>query len=89
MKSEQLGANTSAAEVAGITPHGVWLLLDDAEHFLPFEQFPWFRDASVRAILEVERPQPHHLYWPSLDVDLHVDSIINPEQYPLVARSSV
>jgi hypothetical protein len=88
MKSEQLGANTSAVEVVGISPHGVWLLLDDTEHFLPFEHFPWFRDAAVGEVLNVERPQPHHLYWPDLDVDLHVDSIIDPEKYPLVSRPS-
>ena len=88
MKSEQLGADTSAVEVVGITPHGVWLLLDDAEHFLAFEHFPWFRDAPVRGVLAVERPQPHHLYWPALDVDLHVDSIADPDKYPLVFRPS-
>jgi hypothetical protein len=29
-----------------------------------------------------ERPQPQHLYWPDLDVDLSVDSIEHPERYP-------
>jgi hypothetical protein len=40
----------------------------------------------VRSVLEVQRPQPHHLYWPTLDVDLHVDSITDPANYPLVSR---
>jgi len=86
MKSGQRGTSTSAAEVVGITPHGIWLLFDDSEHFLAFEHFPWFQDASVRAVLQVERPQPHHLYWPALDVDLHVESITDPEKYPLLSR---
>ena len=86
MRSGTPGTSTSGAEVVGITPHGLWLLLDDQERFLPFESFPWFRDASVKAVLSVERPLPHHLYWPALDVDLHVDSIEDPEHYPLVAR---
>ena len=86
MTSGLPGTSTSGAEVVGITRHGVWLLLDDRERLLPFEQFPWFRDASVKAILAVERPWPHHLYWPEMDVDLHVDSIDDPERYPLVAR---
>ncbi len=86
MRSGMPGTSTSGAEVVGITPHGLWLLLDDQERFLPFELFPWFRDASVKAILVVERPLPHHLHWPELDVDLHVDSIEDPEHYPLVAR---
>jgi hypothetical protein len=66
----------------------VWLFLGDREIFLPFEKFPWFRDAPVAGVLNVERPQPHHLYWPDLDVDLAVDSIRHPEKFPLVARSS-
>jgi hypothetical protein len=69
----------------GITPHGVWLFFDDRERFLPFEQFPWFKDAPVRAILNVERPYAPHLYWPELDVDLEVESIDHPEKYPLVS----
>lgn len=80
------GAVTSAVEVTNISSHGFWLLLDDRELFLPFEEFPWFKGAAVEAILRVERPQSHHLYWPDLDVDLTVDSIEHPERYPLKAR---
>jgi hypothetical protein len=70
----------------GISALGVWLFLGDREIFLPFEKFPWFRDAPVAGVLNVERPQPHHLYWPDLDIDLHLDSISHPDQYPLVSR---
>jgi hypothetical protein len=80
------GTSTSGAEVTNISRHGVWLLVDDRELFMPFEEFPWFADAAVKAIVNVERPQPDHLYWPDLDVDLCVDSIEHPEKYPLRAR---
>lgn len=79
------GPATSEAEVTNISQHGFWLLLDERELFLPFEEFPWFKRAPVEAILRLERPQPHHLYWPELDVDLSVASIENPERYPLKA----
>ncbi len=82
------GTATSEAEVTNISQHGFWLFLGDRELFLPFEEFPWFRDASVGAILKVERPQPHHLYWPDLDIDLCVESIEDPGSYPLKARRS-
>jgi hypothetical protein len=72
--------------VTNISRHGFWLLMDEAEHFLPFEHFPWFRAAPVAAILRVERLHGEHLYWPDLDVDLELDSIRHPERYPLVAR---
>src|SRR4026208_1977477 len=86
MKSASRGDDTSQVEVSGISPHGIWLLLGDREMFLAFVDFPWFRDASVAGVLHVERPQPHHLYWPDLDVDIAVESILNPEQYPLLSR---
>jgi hypothetical protein len=66
--------------------HGFWLLLDDEELLVPFEQFPWFRSATVEQITTVERPTPSHLYWPQLDVDLSVESIRDPERFPLVSR---
>lgn len=86
MKSETPEKNTSAVEVTNISRHGFWVLLDERELFLPFEEFPWFKDAAVGKILNVERPEPHHLYWPDLDVDLSVDSIEHPEKYPLKGR---
>jgi hypothetical protein len=85
MRSSALGSDTSGAEVTHISQHGFWLLLGDRELFLPFASFPWFRDAPVSAILNVEWLQPHHLYWPDLDVDLAVESIEYPERYPLVS----
>lgn len=81
------GTATSVPEVTNISRHGFWLLLDGRELFLGFGEFPWFRTAPVDAILDVERPQPDHLRWPKLDVDLTVDSIEHPERYPLEAKA--
>jgi hypothetical protein len=88
MSSARSGPSTSDVEVTNISRHGFWVLLDGRELFLPFEEFPWFRSAPVEAILRVERPQPDHLYWPNLDVDLSVDSIEHPERFPLKSRQS-
>lgn len=85
MKSETLGKSTSEAEVTQISKHGIWLLIREKEHFLPFENFPWFRNASISAIHNVELLNEHHLYWPDLDVDLAVESIEHPERFPLLA----
>lgn len=87
MKSEQPGTGTSALEVTNISKQGFWLFIDQREVFLPFEHFPWFKDASVESILNVRRPTPDHLQWPDLDVDLTVDSLENLEKYPLISRS--
>jgi hypothetical protein len=80
------GTATSEVEVTNISRHGFWLLLDERELFLPFAEYPWFKRAPVEAILALERPQPDHLRWPDLDVDLSVESIEHPERYPLTAK---
>jgi hypothetical protein len=88
MTSAALGASTSPVEVTNISQHGFWLLLDNEELFLPFSEFPWFRDVAVGKILRVELPSSDHLYWPDLDIDLAVESIRHPERFPLVSRVS-
>ncbi len=70
-------------EVANISMHGIWLLVNSGEYFLPFDDFPWFREASVGAIHNVSEPTPAHYYWPDLDVDLGLSTIRNPKKYPL------
>ena len=88
MKSQAHGIDTFQAEVTNISQHGIWLLAGEEELFLPFDDFPWFKDARVSAILKVEQPHPEHFYWPELDVDLTIESIRHPEQYPLVSKLS-
>jgi hypothetical protein len=85
MRSGKLGQHTSA-EVSNVSVTGFWLLIADRERFLPFEDFPWFREARIRELMNVELQSPNHLYWPDLDVDLSVESIDHPERFPLVSR---
>lgn len=87
MKSAKRGKNTSETEVTNVSRHGLWLLVDEQEHFLSFDAFPWFREATIGQLTNVERPQPHHLYWPALDVDLAVESLAHPDRYPLVSKA--
>jgi len=85
MKSETLGKSTSEAEVTQISKHGIWLLFHDQEYFLSFDDFPWFKEASVAAIQNVVLLNEHHLYWPDLDVDLAAESIAHPNRFPLIS----
>src|SRR5919197_2433238 len=86
MKSAKLGKRTSSVEVTNVSKHGFWLLIGTNERFVPFEQFPWFRDAPIGQLLNLELPSAHHLYWPDLDVDIAIDSIDHPERFPLVSK---
>jgi len=63
------------------------LLLREGEYFVPFAEFPWFREAPIGKLLNVTMPAPHHLYWPDLDIDLAVESILHPERFPLVGKA--
>ncbi len=84
MTSFELGTSTSSAEVTNISRHGFWILVQEQEHFLPFESFPWFREARLSEILDVQLLHGFHLYWPKLDVDLELAALEHPEQFPLL-----
>ncbi|MFC1498038.1 DUF2442 domain-containing protein [Verrucomicrobiota bacterium] len=83
MNSQTLGMSTSVLEVTHIDTKGLWLFVDNKEHYMPFDQFPWFSDASVKQISNVEKQSQDHLHWPDLDIDLTLDMIDHPENYPL------
>lgn len=86
MRSVHRGRSTSAVEVTNVSTNGFWMLLDGDELFVSFKLFPWFRDASIGQLVNVDRPSAQHLRWPDLDVDLAVESLTSPERYPLVSR---
>jgi hypothetical protein len=86
MKSYADGKSTLEAEVTHIDKQGIWVVIGEKESFLSFENFPWFRDASVAAIHNVEFLNGRYLHWPDLDIDLAVESIEHPKRFPLVAQ---
>ncbi len=63
------------------------MAVGDAEFFLDFSHFPWFRKATIDAICDVQEVSPNHFYWPALDIDLSTEIINNPTQFPLVYQS--
>jgi hypothetical protein len=86
MKSSAPGKSTSRAEVQDITRHGIWLYVKGREFFLPFEEYPWFRDAKISAVHNVHLLHQFHLHWPDIDVDLDLASLEHPERFPLIAK---
>jgi len=70
MKSARRGRSTLAVEVGNVSRHGFWLLIGERERFVRFSKFPWFRDATIAELTDVELQSPHHLHWPDLDIDL-------------------
>ncbi|KAA6346388.1 hypothetical protein EZS27_006105 [termite gut metagenome] len=82
---EKDGVHSFTAEVTMITSHGILLYVNGHEYYLSHERFPWFHNANVADVLSVEMLDEESLRWESLDVDLHLDSLIHPEKYPLIA----
>ena len=73
-------------EITNISKHGFWLLYDDHEYFVPFQEFPLFLDKTIKEILDVKDLGRGHLFWESLDIDLSLDMIENYQRYPLKAK---
>ena len=86
MKSQPRGESTSDAEVLTIDLHGLWLFVKGKEYFLPYNEFPWFKEARVVDVLNIQLLHGFHLYWPSLDVDLSPDSLEDTSSTPLIYR---
>ncbi len=87
--SKKLGKSSSKkVEVSDITERGIWLLVAGKEYFLPYSEYPWFLNAKIKEIFNIEFSHEHYLYWPDLDIDLSTDIFENPEKYPLTARMS-
>jgi hypothetical protein len=80
------GKNTSTVEIQNIARHGIWILVEDREFFIPFARNPWFKKARVDQIYDVECFRGKYLHWPKLDVDIEIDALEHPERYPLTCR---
>ena len=83
MSSKTLGKNAPEVEVTNISNNGIWLWARGKELFIPYEDFPWFKDVPLKKILNVEEPSSGHFFWPDLDVDLTDEIIEHPERFPL------
>ena len=60
-------------------------LLDAEELLDAFEDFPWFRKATIKQLTTLAWPTPDHLYWPDLDIDL--SAINSRTQYSYVCST--
>jgi hypothetical protein len=89
MKSAKPGKTTSTVEVQHVSAHGFWLFVEATarEYFLPFSEFPQFKQTTIADILAVELKRNHILHWSKLDVDPELGQLAEPTRHPLVART--
>lgn len=89
MTSSQAGKNISEIEILNISEFGIWIMILGVEYFMPYDEFSWFKNATVEEICNVELLHQHHLYWPKLDVDLSINILNNPDHYPLKCKPKI
>ena len=83
-KLKKPGKSISAkAEIQNISNHGIWVLVNDQEFFMPFTEFPWFLKATIEQIYNLEFFHNQHLHWPALDIDIDIESLKHLDSYPL------
>lgn len=87
MNLEKLGENTSHSEVTNISASGFWILLDDREYFVPFDEYPQFRQATVAQIYSMKQLGPDQFHWPDLDIDIELEALEHPERFSLQFHS--
>jgi len=83
-----LGTSISQSEITNISAIGFWLLVDNLEYFVPFDDYPVFKNATVAQICSVQRLDPRQLHWPELDADIELDALQYPERFPLQFKSA-
>jgi hypothetical protein len=88
MRSSTVGRSISRPEILNISGNGIWLFVLGKEYFLPYTEYPWFKDAPVKSILNVLLLNRVHLHWPDLDIDLEVQALEHPDQYPLKYKTA-
>jgi len=86
MNSSQPRTVISRSEVTNIEAMGFWVLVDDSEYFIPFEDYPVFQRASIQQIFQMQRLSPTQLHWPDLDADVEIEALEQPEHFPLVFK---
>jgi hypothetical protein len=81
MNSLAPGKNTSVIEVTNISAHGIRVLVQDKERFMSYEDFPWFKDQTVKTITNVVEQSLGHFDFDGGHLD-HVPSDIVEQAEP-------
>jgi hypothetical protein len=69
--------------ITNITYVGCWILIDQVEYFIPFNEYQVFRQATIAQIHDFQAMSPDQVYWKSLDCDIELKALKEPQNYPL------
>ena len=87
MKQNSINNGTySSVKVNAVMSNGIVIEVMGNSFFLPYNSNPWFEKATIADVFNVEMVGKTGIRWDRLDVDLAIDSLQNPEKYPLIAK---
>ena len=85
-KSLSKNGNHISVSVQAIVSDGIVLDISENSYFLSYTTNPWFKNAKISDVFDVEPISDVGVRWKNLDIDLAIDSFINPQKYPLIAK---
>jgi hypothetical protein len=75
-----------SVKVHAIAANGITIEAQGNTYFLPYSTHPWFENAKVSDVFNVEPVGTNGIRLDTLDVDLAIESMIHSEKYPLMAK---
>ena len=82
-----IGTNTlTNSEVTNISSVGFWILIENKEYFVSFNEYPEFSNIPVKEIFNVKMLSPEQLYWEKYDIDIELSALKNPNLFPLIYK---
>ena len=76
------GISTLNCSVTNIAPFGFWIIIEDKEYFISFDDYPDFKDRTINEILDFNYIPTNQLSWESLDIDIEIEALKNPTAIP-------
>jgi hypothetical protein len=74
-------------EVSKIEPLGFWILSAGKVYFVPFDDYPVIKKATIQQIFNMQAVSPHQLHWPDLDADIELAALECPDHFSLIFKS--
>ena len=85
-QNSTINGTSTSIRVTAIVENGILIEVHGHEYFLPYNSNPWFENARVSDVFNVEPVGHLGIRWSLLDVDLSIDSLKYPEKYPLISK---
>jgi len=73
-------------KLTSINDIGFWVLVNDKDYFVPFADYPRFKESSIDQIFQIKFLPPSQLYWKDLDIDIELQALSEPGSFPLIFK---